>query len=131
MDDKARWALEKATHAIIDELGERHGIDARDCIRRLVRGYGLEFVQHHVERAKQVQANGGLPRSAGGQRSLGGVFFVVVKESVGSESYLQVTLTRRQRLRLRRERSAWRSQQQTSATSKQSEVSQTSRQDAT
>ena len=132
MDERARWALEKATHALIDELGERNSIDARDCIRRLVHGFGLELVQQHVERAKQVQAEGGLPRPEGGLRSLGGVFFVVMKESVGLESYLQVSLTRRDRLRLRRERSGWRpAQQATAASSEQSEAAETPGPDAT
>jgi hypothetical protein len=132
MDERARWALEKATHALIDELGERNSIDARDCIRRLVHGFGLEFVQRHVERAKQVQAEGGLPRPEGGLRSLGGVFFVVMKESVGLESYLQVSLTRQHRLRLRRERSGWRPAQQAKAeTGQQAGAAQTSEQDAT
>ena len=128
MDERARWALEKATHAIIDELGEQNSIDARDCIRRLVHSFGLEFVQQHVERAKQVQAEGGLPRPEGGLRSLGGVFFVVVKESVGLESYWQVSLTRRHRQTLRRERTGWRPAQPATAASSQSETAQADRQ---
>lgn len=102
MDDRTFRTLEKATRLIFDELGEHRNIDARDCIRRLVHAYGLEFVHEHVKRVHQVQAKGGLPRPEGGLRTLGGVFFVLVKETVGVEAYRAVTLNRWERLKQRR-----------------------------
>lgn len=98
--------IDKAVRPIMAELGERNP-DACDCIRRLTRAQGIEFVSEFVERAKSVQAQGGLPRPGGGLRTLGGVFFTLVKESMGVEAYRQVVLSRWQRQRARQALFNW------------------------
>jgi hypothetical protein len=79
-------------------------------------------VRDCVTRAKDVHAQGGLERPNGaGLRTLGGVFFVVLKETMGIEAYREVTLTRYRRLVLRRDR--FKNRYSQSATAPQAESS--------
>jgi len=93
-----------AFRAVVAELGER-GADTLDQIWLLTTAYGFAFVCRHVERAKEVQAAGGMRRADNGQpRTLGGIFFQVVKSELGPEQFRAVTLSHWRRAKLRRKR---------------------------
>jgi hypothetical protein len=96
--------LGRALREIYVALDEQNP-DAHDCIWRVSKAKGIDFVRDCVARAMEVHAQGGLERPNGaGPRTLGGVLFVVLKETMGIEAYREVTLTRYRRLVLRREK---------------------------
>jgi len=112
--------LGRALREIYLALDEQNP-DAHDCIWRVSKAMGIDFVRDCVERAKEVHAQGGLERPNGaGQRTLGGVFFVVLKETMGIEAYREITLTRYRRLVLRREKARSRYSQSTTTPSESS-----------
>jgi hypothetical protein len=68
------------------ELGET-GHEPRLVITRLAKALGVDFVRQHVERAKDVESQGGLLCADGTRRTLGGVFFFLVKQELGSKRF--------------------------------------------
>jgi hypothetical protein len=78
--------LDATARLLANSLGERRPYP-RYSIKRLVRAYGEEFVREYVERAQTVEAAGGLLQEDGRRRTLGGVFFWLVKQAVGMDAY--------------------------------------------
>lgn len=95
-DPELLRALSVAAAAYADELREtKH--DPRDMIWRLTKHLGADVVREQVERAKQIEANGGMTLANGQRRTLGGIFFYNMKQSLGLERFSAIVLTAEQR----------------------------------
>jgi hypothetical protein len=77
--------------AVVSDLGERWKLDGADTIFLLAKAYGVPFVEAFAARAKEVHAAGGLLRPDGQPRTLGGVFFALVKEELGADTVRALT----------------------------------------
>jgi hypothetical protein len=75
---------------IAAQLGETHA-GARATIWRTVRTLGLERAQAFVTQVQEVEANGGMliPDSSR-MRTLGGIFFYLVRTPVSDEEVMQI-----------------------------------------
>ena len=78
--------------AIADQLGETHA-GARATIWRTVRTIGPERAQAFVAQALEVDANGGLLVPDGSRRrTLGGVFFYLVRTQISDEEAVAINV---------------------------------------
>jgi hypothetical protein len=72
---------------VAQQLGERDR-QARGLIKKIITLCGIDFVSQQVELACEIQAQGGmLTRKEDRQRTLGGIFFVLVKRNVDPETW--------------------------------------------
>ena len=75
---------------IADQLGETVG-GARATIWRTVRTLGPERAQAFVAQAQEVEANGGMLIPDGSRkRTLGGIFFYLVRTQVSDDEAMQI-----------------------------------------
>jgi hypothetical protein len=75
---------------IADQLGETHG-GARATIWRTVRTLGPERAQAFVAQALEAEANGGMLIPDGSRkRTLGGIFFYLVRTQVSDDEAMQI-----------------------------------------
>jgi len=83
-----------AVASVADEIAARLGETEEEPIRqirRAVRLLGEERVRTVVARVLQVEAAGGMMRADGSQkRSLGGVFFMLMREDVGRTDFYRI-----------------------------------------
>jgi hypothetical protein len=78
------------TTAIADQLGETVG-GARATIWRTVRTIGPERAQAFVAHAREAEANGGMLIPDGSRkRTLGGIFFYLVRTQVMDDEAMQI-----------------------------------------
>jgi hypothetical protein len=76
---------ESVTH-IAQRLGETQSVPL-ELIRRIAQHIGVEAAQRFMQEAQRVEQQGGLLRASGkDRRTLGGVFFKLVKESVSADT---------------------------------------------
>ncbi len=86
--DKA--TLDAITREIAAQLGETEEDPIRQ-IKRAVRILGEHRVRTVVARALDIEAAGGLMRADGSQnRSLGGVFFILMRDDVGRKDFYRI-----------------------------------------
>ncbi len=86
--DKA--TLDAITGEIAAQLSETEEEPIRQ-IRRAVRILGEHRVRTVVARALDVEASGGMMRADGSQkRSLGGVFFILMRDDVGRKDFYRI-----------------------------------------
>jgi len=86
----AMTALASVADEIAARLGETEEEPIRQ-IRRAVRLLGADRVQSVAARALQVEAAGGMMRADGSQkRSLGGVFFILMRNDVGRTDFYRI-----------------------------------------
>lgn len=90
-EDLARFRERDArVDALSDRLGETHHAP-RQKIRFIARCWGIEFVHETVEEAERIQNRGGMKTEDGVQRTLGGVFFRLVRDAKKDDrDYLRV-----------------------------------------
>ncbi len=83
-----------ALASVADEIAARLGETEEDPIRqirRAVRLLGEHRVRTIVARALDVEAAGGMMRADGSQkRSLGGVFFTLMRDDLGSKDFYRI-----------------------------------------
>ena len=83
-----------ARASVADEIAARLGETEEEPIRqirRAVRLLGEERVQSVAARALHVEAAGGMMRADGSQkRSVGGVFFILMREDVGRTDFYRI-----------------------------------------
>jgi hypothetical protein len=83
-----------ALASVADEIAARLGETEQEPIRqikRAVRILGAERVQSVVARALDVEAAGGMMRADGSQkRSVGGVFFTLMRDDLGSKDFYRI-----------------------------------------
>jgi len=83
-----------ALQAIVDEIAVQLGETEEEPIRqikRAVRILGEHRVRTVVARALDIEAAGGLMRADGSQkRSLGGVFFILMRDDVGRKDFYRI-----------------------------------------
>ncbi len=83
-------ALAPVADEIAARLGETEEKPIRQ-IRRAVRILGEHRVRTVVARALDVEASGGMMRADGSQkRSLGGVFFILMRDDVGRKDFYRI-----------------------------------------
>jgi hypothetical protein len=87
-----KQARKAAFRMLIEALGEQGNRDATNMIYLLVEAYTLAFAQRHFERAKQLHETSGMLRPDGQPRTLGGIWFVLVKDEIGPKEFRRVTL---------------------------------------
>ncbi len=83
-----------ALQAIVDEIATQLGETEEEPIRqinRAVRILGEHRVRTVVARALDIEAAGGMMRADGSQkRSLGGVFFILMRDDVGRKDFYRI-----------------------------------------
>jgi len=85
-----RATLDASAGEIAVQLGETEEEPIRQ-IRRAVRILGEHRVRTGVARALDVEAAGGMMRTDGSQkRSLGGVFFILMRDDVGRKDFYRI-----------------------------------------
>jgi len=85
-----RATIDVIAGEIAAQLGETEEEPIRQ-IRRAVRILGADRVQSVVARALDVEAAGGMMRTDGSQkRSLGGVFFILMRDDVGRKDFYRI-----------------------------------------
>jgi len=85
-----RATLDAITGEIAAQLGETDEEPIRQ-IKRAVRILGEHRVRTVVARALDVEAAGGMIRADGSQkRSLGGVFFILMRDDVGRKDFYRI-----------------------------------------
>jgi len=85
-----RATLDASAGEIAAQLGETEEEPIRQ-IRRAVRLLGEHRVRTVVARARDVEAAGGMMRADGSQkRSLGGVFFILMRDDVGRKDFYRI-----------------------------------------
>jgi len=85
-----RATLDAITGEIAAQLGETEEEPIRQ-IKRAVRILGEHRVRTVVARTLDVEAAGGLMRADGSQRrSLGGVFFILMRDDVGRKDFYRI-----------------------------------------
>ncbi len=89
-----RVASPATTKAIVDEIAAQLDETSEDPIqqiRRAVRLLGEHRVRTIVARALDVEAAGGMMRADGSQkRSVGGVFFTLMRDDLGSKDFYRI-----------------------------------------
>jgi PHAX RNA-binding domain len=86
---RALYEHRAVARTVAAELGET-GYVPKMMIARLAKALGVDFVQRHAERAKVVESQGGLLCGDGTRRTLGGVFFFLMRQELGSKRFNQV-----------------------------------------
>jgi len=83
-----------ALQAIVDEIATQLGETEEEPIRqirRAVRILGEHRIRTVVARALDVEAAGGMMRADGSQkRSLGGVFFILMRDDIGRKDFYRI-----------------------------------------
>ncbi len=83
-------ALQAIVDEIVTQLGETEEEPIRQ-INRAVRILGEHRVRTVVARALDIEAAGGMMRADGSQkRSLGGVFFILMRDDVGRKDFYRI-----------------------------------------
>jgi hypothetical protein len=84
--------ITRSADAIAAQLGETHA-GARATIWRAVRTIGPERTQAFVAQAQEVEANGGMLIPDGSRRrTLGGIFFYLVRTQVSDEEAVAINV---------------------------------------
>ena len=85
--------LLQAVQELAGALGETTR-KPRRAIWRIIRAKGVDFARRHLEEAQQVHAMGGMQRWDGqGTRTLGGVWFALVRQTMGHWEFYRVAYT--------------------------------------
>ena len=92
--------IEAVSRRIAERLGEQ-GDYPLGQIMKLVTRYGAAQVQAWLEQALAIEAQGGQQTPDGQRRTVGGVFFVQVKQQIGRRTYRKLMRRRLRRSRRR------------------------------